>query len=83
MSLLTGIVINHDAIHELLTGPEIQADLQARAERIAAAAGDGHEVEVSNGKNRARRTVRTATTEARIAEATDQTLTRAIDAGRF
>lgn len=76
------IVVNHDAIGELLKSPEIQADLLARGNRIAGAAGDGIEVEPTIGRNRARVTVRTATTDARIAEATDRTLTRAIDAGR-
>lgn len=76
-------MLNHAGVAELLKGPEIQADLTARGQRIADAAGDGVEVEVPFvGQNRARVTVRTATFEAMVNEAEDRTLTRAIDAGR-
>lgn len=74
--------LNHDGVAELLKGVEVQADLLARGERIAAAAGPGHEVESFVGRNRARVTVRTETFEAMAAEAEDRNLTRAFGAGR-
>lgn len=78
------IVIHHEAIAELLRGPEIQRDLAARAQRITSAAGGppDFEHEAHIGKTRARETVRTATVDGMIAEATNRVLTRAIDAGR-
>lgn len=76
------IKLNKPGVRELLRGEEMQADLKRRADKIAAAAGPGNEVETFVGKNRARATVRTATIEARIAEETDQSLTRSIAAGR-
>lgn len=79
---LVKIVLHPGAIDELLKSPEVQADLAARGKRIAAAAGEGVVSEPFVGKTRARNTVRTDTTDARIAEATNRTLTRAIDAGR-
>jgi hypothetical protein len=60
----------------------IRNDLKKRAERIAAAAGDGMESSVVIGRTRARASVITATHAARRAEARDASLTRAIDAGR-
>lgn len=74
--------LNRKGVRELLRGPEVQAELRQRAQRIAAAAGPGHEVQMWVGRNRARATVRTATWQARHAEATTRALTRAIDAGR-
>lgn len=79
---LVKIVLKPGAVEELLKSPEILADLAARGQRIAAAAGEGNESEPFIGKSRARVTVRTATTDARVAEATSRTLTQAIDAGR-
>lgn len=76
------IVLNRRGVRELLRSREIQADLERRAQRIAAAAGPGHEVTVEQGRNRARAAVRTDTIDAMISEATDHTLTRALDAGR-
>ena len=74
--------LNRSAVRELLRGAEIQADISARAERIAAAAGDGFEADHEVGRNRARSSVRTVTHEGRYLEATERTLTRSIDAGR-
>ena len=73
---------NSAGIRQLLRSSEVEANLRARAERIAAAAGPGHEVDSRIGANRARASVATATFEAMQSEATDRTLTRAIDAGR-
>lgn len=74
--------LNSDGVRTLLRSSEMEADLRARAERIAAAAGPGHAVESQIGVNRARASVRTETFEAMREEATNRTLTRAIDAGR-
>lgn len=76
------IEVNSAGIRSILQSPEVQSMLRARAERIAAAAGDGMEVASSIGATRARASVITATKEAREAEATDRALTSAIDAGR-
>jgi hypothetical protein len=74
--------LKRSAVRELLRSAEIQADIGARARRIAAAAGEGFEVDESVGRNRARASVRTVSHEGRYAEATQRALTRAIDAGR-
>lgn len=76
------IVMNRGAAAELLRSPEISADIEARARRIASAAGPGHRVEADPTPSRARAAVITDTFAARKAEATNRTLTRAIDAGR-
>jgi hypothetical protein len=76
------IVLNRSAVRDLLRSQAIQADIGARARRIAAAAGDGFEVDEGVGRNRARASVRTVSHEGRYAEATQRALTRAIDAGR-
>lgn len=79
---MTRLVVHHDAIAELLKSAEVQADLERRGRQIAAAAGEGMEVETRVGRTRARTSVFTATEDAIIAEATRRDLTRAIDAGR-
>ena len=76
------VKLNSRTLDALLKDDAVQADLRSRAGRIAAAAGPGHEVSVVVGRTRARASVATATAESRRAEATDRTLTRAIDAGR-
>ena len=74
--------LNKDGIVALLQSEEVQQDLEARGARIAAAAGDGVEAELTKNRDRAVVFVRTKTNEARKAEAEDRALTRAIDAGR-
>jgi hypothetical protein len=76
------VKLNSKGVRDLLKSAELRADLDARARRIAAAAGPGFEAQPSAGPARARAVVITATDEARAAEATDRALTRAIDAGR-
>lgn len=76
------IELNRDGVVALLQSAEVAADLAARGERIASAAGDGFEVKASTNRDRAVVFVSTETTEARRAEAEDRALTRAIDAGR-
>lgn len=82
------ITLNHASIAALLKSPAIQANLAARASRIAATATNnagpgavfGHSVNI--GPNRARAGVWTQNAAAMRAEATSRALTRAIDAGR-
>ncbi len=69
-------------IGKLLKSTEMQANLKARADRIALAAGEGMQASVRVGRTRARASVVTATGKARLAEARDRKLTRALDAGR-
>jgi len=76
------IEVNSAGIQAILKSEEVQSLLEAKAQRIAAAAGDGFEVSSRIGATRARASVITATRAARKAEAVDRVLTAAIDAGR-
>lgn len=77
------IELNFRGVGDLLRSDEVAQDLRRRAERVAAAAGEGMEVDESRGSGgRRRASVRTATTEARLAEAKERRLTRAVDAAR-
>lgn len=78
------IELNIDAFNAVRNSPEVMAELRRRAELIANQAGGtkDYEVTVKNQKTRARAYVTTVTNKARVAEARDRTLTRAIDAGR-
>lgn len=60
----------------LLTDPAIVADLRARAERIASAAGDGYKAEQSTPHTRARAAVVAANGDP------DNLMIRNLDAGR-
>lgn len=77
------IEVNHRGVRQLLRSTEVRTDLERRARNIAASAGPGFEVDAQVGTERARASVRTATSEAREAEATSRALTRALDAGRL
>lgn len=81
MGKFSRIVVNRDAVEQLLKVDAVPF-LEEAGAAIAAAAGDGVEVETFIGRNRARVTVRTATYKAMLDEAQNRTLTRAIDAGR-
>ena len=76
------IEVNSAGIQALLKSSEVQEFLKAKADRIAAAAGEGMEATSRIGRTRARASVVTATRAARRAEAVDRSLTKAIDAGR-
>lgn len=67
---------------ELLRSDGVVADIAARAQRIADAAGPGFEAEARAGRERALGSVRPVTYEAAEAEARNRVLTRAVDAGR-
>lgn len=76
------VKIKPGAVPKLLRSAEVLADLERRGQAIARVAGPGMECDTYVGANRARATVRTATGEARRAEARSRSLTSAIDAGR-
>lgn len=77
------IVWNMAGFRELRTDPKVMADLNHRAEAVAAAAGDGFEAEpvyVTGGRVRGRAAVISTTRKAAAAEATNHVLLQAIDA---
>lgn len=76
------VKLNRANVRALLKDERVRADLESRAKRIAAQAGPGMAHDSIIGTNRARATVWTDTTEARIAESRSGALTSAIDAGR-
>lgn len=72
-----------EGFRELRTQPEVLADLEARGRRIAAAAGEGVEVlPVQTPRNRAHVVVGPVTADAARRVAKDNSLIRAIEAGR-
>ena len=75
---------HYQGFNALRKDPALTADLTARGERIAAAAGGEPEIVVITGasKTRSRVVVATGTPAAMNDEATNRTLTRALDAGR-
>lgn len=79
----TRIKLHPKGFKQLLRSPEIKAVLADRAEEIAQAADidfADHHVHSEVGQNRARAAVVTATHQARLAEARNGNLTRAISA---
>lgn len=73
--------LNHQAIRKLLT-EGAEPELERRARMIAAAAGEGHRVEVWRGRERSRASVSTDSYSARYRQAKSFNLSRAIEAGR-
>lgn len=76
------IELDQDGIKAFLRSAEVAADIQRRCDAIAAAAGEGMQAEVYQGRDRVRGRVWTGTYAAKRAEANDRALTRALDAGR-
>lgn len=78
------VKINSAGARAVLRSEKVRADLDRRARQVAEAAGGEPDFEVESqiGSNRARASVRTATFEARKAEAEKRALLRALDAGR-
>ncbi len=77
------VKVNRKAVVWYLKGGGgVREDLDARAARISAAAGEGMEVDGDVGQKRYRASVRTATFEARKAEAKGRALSKALAAGR-
>lgn len=76
------VKLNSRGVRELLRSDEVKRDLEARAERIAAAAGPDMATEVTVGAQRVRAVVYTATPHAMASEAKHGRLSAALDAGR-
>ncbi|ALA67562.1 hypothetical protein [Corynebacterium lactis] len=73
---------NREAFEQIRRAPGIVADLNARAGRIAEAAGPGFEPGSYEGKTRHRASVITATAKAKAQDAKHHTILRSVDAGR-
>ena len=76
-------VMNPREVGQLLKSRAVAQDLGRRARNIAAAAGPGFVASVVIGRNRARASVITGNQQARMAEARNRALTRALDQGRL
>lgn len=74
--------INSRGARALLQSSEIAGDLKGRVDAIRAAAGDGYEADVQQGKTRQRGMVKTVTAEAMIDNARNNTLLKSVDRGR-
>ena len=76
------IELNHDGIRQLLMSQPIANECRKAAEEIAARAGDGFDVlpakELGFGGGRVGYAVYTDTYEARLAEAEDKALSKAV-----
>lgn len=87
MSAKVRIELNHDGIRGLLTSAPIAAECEKAAQRIAAAAGEGFEVtsqkRASYGGGRVAYGVEATTHEARLAEAEDKALQKAVSSCRL
>ena len=70
--------LDSDGARALLRSPQMQAEMRRRAEAIARAAGPGFVVSSSVGANRARASVTARTREARLRQAREHVLERAI-----
>lgn len=83
MATSVKIELHNAGFNQLRSSPGVMADLNSRASRIQAAAGDGMGMKpaTSSGK-RGRASVFTESYRARYKESHDKALTRAIDAGR-
>lgn len=83
---MTRIEFNEDAFYELRRAPGVKVDLEARGNRVKSAAGEGYELESRQGakrdEGRWRVSVVTATPEAMEENQDENTLLRALEAGR-
>lgn len=73
---------NIDGFRQLRYDPGVAADIDARAARIAAAAGPGYESSPYRGATRHRASVITTSAKAAASERKHGKLLRSIDAGR-
>ena len=72
-----------NAFRALRLDPKVQADIARRAEAVADAAGEGFEAfPTTTPRNRARAAVVPVTAEAAVQNARENTLIRALDAGK-
>lgn len=75
-------VPNRRAARQVLRSPEVQADIKARVDRIAEAAGEGFFSHTAVQRTRTRGSVVAAWNQARAAQERSNALTAAVDAGR-
>lgn len=82
MATKVRIELNHDGIRELLLSAPIASECEKAAETIAARAGDGFVVlpmkQMGFGGGRVGYAVKAETEEAKIAEAEDKVLSKAV-----
>jgi len=81
---VTKLVFHYSEFNAFRSQPEIQAELNRRAEAIREATGapDEFVAEASPNRTRARAVVVTATEKGKALEATDRALTHALSAGQ-
>ncbi|MGJ4077227.1 hypothetical protein ACN4BX_09245 [Corynebacterium macclintockiae] len=79
---VTKVVIHNEGFDQMRSDPALVRDLNRRAHAIAKAAGEGYEVSSRTGKKRHRVSVITESYEAAEDTAKNNTLLRALDAGR-
>jgi hypothetical protein len=77
------IRVNPAEVGKLLKSAEVRNDLARRVRNIAAAAGPGFQASTVVGRNRIHASVITVTQQARMAEARNRALTKALDRGRL
>lgn len=77
-----GVKLNLRGLNKLMTSAAMQADIDARGRRMAAAAGPEFEYVRSPHRYTARGYVRTASARGARQEAREKRLARSIDAGR-
>lgn len=82
MAVNIRIELDSPGIDRFLKSDEVQADIARRAAAIARAAGPGMHSTTYRGRDRVVGQVWTGTIGARLAEAENRDLTRALDAGR-
>lgn len=81
--MTTRLSFNSRGFRALLTNPAVQRDLEARAQRVASAAGEGYEaLPLQPPRRRAHVIVAPVTGDADRDNAENNTLLRALDAGR-
>ena len=73
---------NIKGFEELRRAPGVAADVDSRASRVAAAAGNGYVASPYEGKSRHRASVFTQTPRAMVDSQKNNTLLRSLDAGR-
>ncbi len=75
------VKLDSAGIRKVLTSPAMQKVVKAKADEIRDRAGDGFTSSVSAGGTRARATVRASSRAARLRQARDHVLERAMGAG--
>lgn len=83
MATSVRIKLDHDGIQELLNCPEMSQVCADAAQMISDVAGDGFEVGEERHGSRVWFTVYTESEEAKVAEAEDHALSRAVSACRL